>query len=53
MAPVAGLDDGWIDVERGEDGEEMQEDDEGEEEEGKELSELIYNMARITASSRS
>jgi hypothetical protein len=52
MAPAAGLDDGWIDVERGEDGEEMQEDDEGEEE-GKELSELIYDMARITASRRS
>ncbi|KAJ7687987.1 hypothetical protein B0H14DRAFT_2653513 [Mycena olivaceomarginata] len=46
---AAGLDDGWIDVERGEDGEEMQEDDEGEEEEGNELSELIYDMARMTA----
>ncbi|KAJ7742916.1 hypothetical protein B0H14DRAFT_2637597 [Mycena olivaceomarginata] len=46
---VPGLDDGWIDVERGGDGEEMQEDNEGEEEEGKELSELIYDMARMTA----
>jgi hypothetical protein len=51
--PAAGLDNRWIDVERGEDGEEMQEDNEGEEEEGKELSELIYDMARMTASGRS
>jgi hypothetical protein len=50
--PAAGLDDGWVDVERGEDGEEMQEDDEGEEE-GKELSELIYDMVRMTTSGRS
>jgi hypothetical protein len=51
--PAAGLDDGWVDVERGEDGEEMQEDDEGEVEEGKELSELIYDMARMTTSGES
>ncbi|KAJ7339791.1 hypothetical protein DFH08DRAFT_963839 [Mycena albidolilacea] len=51
--PAAGLDDGWVDVERGEDGEEMQEDDEGEVEEGKELSELIYDMTRMTTSGES
>ncbi|KAJ7718379.1 hypothetical protein B0H14DRAFT_2643352 [Mycena olivaceomarginata] len=50
---AAGLDNGWVDVERGEDGEEMQEDDEGEVEEGKELSELIYDMARMTTSGES
>jgi hypothetical protein len=31
----------------------MQEDNEGKEKEGKELSELIYDMARMTASGRS
>lgn len=46
--PPAQLDDGWVDVDRGDGGEEMDEDDEGEEEEEKELGELIYDMARVT-----
>jgi hypothetical protein len=46
--PPPQLEDGWVDVDRGDGGEEMDEEDEGEEEAEKELSAIIYDLARVS-----
>ncbi|KAF7371676.1 hypothetical protein MVEN_00023800 [Mycena venus] len=46
--PPARLTDDMVDVNVGDEGEEMDEDDEGEVEEEKELSELLYDIVRVT-----